>query len=90
MRLSCYKVLVYSGDVDAQLPHTATEAWTANMGFKVNHPGLPVPLVAKNDPPFSISPSIHRQICFFEGGEALAPLDCEWGVYRGLLDKICP
>ena len=26
-------VLVYSGDVDAQIPHVATERWTRAMGF---------------------------------------------------------
>lgn len=26
-------VLVYSGDVDAQIPHIATERWTRSMGF---------------------------------------------------------
>lgn len=26
--------LVYSGDVDAQLPHTATERWTSQLGFE--------------------------------------------------------
>lgn len=26
--------LVYSGDVDAQLPHTATERWTSELGFE--------------------------------------------------------
>merc|ERR1712187_262778 len=31
---SRYPFLVYSGDVDAQLPHTATERWTAGLGFK--------------------------------------------------------
>merc|ERR1719433_189010 len=26
--------LVFSGDVDAQLPHTGTEAWTTQLGFR--------------------------------------------------------
>jgi hypothetical protein len=28
-----YPFLVYSGDADAQIPHTSTEAWTSSLGF---------------------------------------------------------
>merc|ERR1719210_2444137 len=28
-----YTLLVYSGDVDAQIPHTSSEAWTSSLGF---------------------------------------------------------
>jgi len=30
--------LVYSGDVDAQIPHTSTEAWTSALGFEELEP----------------------------------------------------
>merc|ERR1719198_2020973 len=33
--------LVYSGDADAQLPHTATERWTAALGFQETEPWQP-------------------------------------------------
>lgn len=38
-----FGVLVFSGDVDAQIPHTATEAWIHSLGFEVDvawHPWL--------------------------------------------------
>ena len=31
-------MLVFSGDVDAQIPHIATERWTRSMGFAVQEP----------------------------------------------------
>ena len=27
-----YRVLIYSGDFDAQIPHTGTEEWTRGLG----------------------------------------------------------
>ena len=33
--------LVYSGDVDAQIPHTATEAWTSGLGIPVKREWQP-------------------------------------------------
>jgi len=36
-----YPFLVYSGDVDAQLPHVATERWTAGLGFDEVEPWRP-------------------------------------------------
>ena len=32
-------ILVYSGDVDAQIPHTATEAWTSQLGVPLKAGG---------------------------------------------------
>eukprot|EP00928_Gymnodinium_smaydae_P007473 TRINITY_DN12687_c0_g1_i1.p1 TRINITY_DN12687_c0_g1~~TRINITY_DN12687_c0_g1_i1.p1 ORF type:complete len:234 (+),score=14.04 TRINITY_DN12687_c0_g1_i1:1-702(+) len=29
-----YPFLVFSGDVDAQIPHTTTETWTSSLGFE--------------------------------------------------------
>lgn len=36
-----FSVLVYSGDVDAQIPHTASQAWTSGLGLKVKAPWQP-------------------------------------------------
>lgn len=33
--IKAYKVLVYSGDTDACVPHTGSEAWTRSLGFPV-------------------------------------------------------
>lgn len=34
-RLNRTRVLVYSGDVDVQIPHAGTEAWTRGLGLPV-------------------------------------------------------
>ena len=31
-----YRVLIYSGDVDACVPYSGTEMWTRNLGFHVS------------------------------------------------------
>jgi serine carboxypeptidase-like clade 1 len=36
-----YKVLIYSGDVDACVPHTGSERWTRNLGIEVKAPWRP-------------------------------------------------
>lgn len=33
-----YPFLIYSGDADAQIPHTSTEAWTSSLGFEEMEP----------------------------------------------------
>ena len=35
VRLRGVPVLVYSGDIDAQIPHIATERWTRGMGYSL-------------------------------------------------------
>merc|ERR1712232_1304542 len=36
-----YPFLIYSGDADAQIPHTSTEAWTSSLGFLELEPSQP-------------------------------------------------
>ena len=35
------RVLIYSGDFDAQVPHSATEQWTRGLGIKVEKEWMP-------------------------------------------------
>jgi len=39
--IKAYKVLVYSGDVDACVPYNGSEEWTRGLGFPVSDPWRP-------------------------------------------------
>jgi len=39
--IKAYKVLIYSGDTDACVPHVGTEQWTSGLGFSVNNAFAP-------------------------------------------------
>ena len=36
-----FRVLIYSGDFDAQIPHTGTEEWTRGLGYNESAPWHP-------------------------------------------------